>query len=340
MTSSPRRLTGLALLASAAVFATAACSSGAGAPAAESDGDWSAVTVEHAFGSTEITAEPKRVVTIGWSDEATLLELGVVPVGMAASTYAGDEDGYLPWDLEKLDELGEDKPELFNTDDGMPVEDIAALEPDLILGLQSGLEEKEYERLSAVAPTIPYLDEPWKTPWQDAALAIGKALGREDDAQKVVDETEGHLADLAAEHPEFEGTTVAAATVVPNSTDFGFYLEGDARAALLEELGFTRAPFIDELEADEGAFFAPLSREHADRVDTDVLLMWHATPEEREKLEKSDVFAEIDAVAGGRYVGYDDPAEAMAISSPNPLTIPWVTDRLVGDLAEAVEGEA
>ena len=340
MTSSPRRLPGLALLASAAVFATTACTSGAGAPAAESDGGWSPVTIEHALGSTEITAEPKRVVTIGWSDEATLLELGVVPVGMPDSTFAGDDEGYLPWDLEKVEELGGEKPKLFNTDDGIPTEDIAALEPDLILAVQSGIEENEYEQLSAVAPTIAYLDQPWMTPWQDATVTIGKALGREDDAQQIVEETEGHLADIAAEHPEFEGTTAAVGGMMPDGNDFAFYLEGDVRPQLLGELGFENAPFVGELKAEEGAFSAPLSREKAETIDADVLVLWHNSAEEREKLEKSKVFQEIDAVQNGRYVGYDDKVQSMAISTPNPLTIPWVAGDLADDLAEAVDGKA
>src|SRR5690606_32626896 len=121
------------------------------------------------------------------TSEATLLELGVVPVGINASTFAGDDEGRLQWNTEKIEELGGEEPALINTDDGVPAEEIAALEPDLILAVQSGIEENEYERLSAVAPTVAYLDRPWMTPWQDEALTVGRALGREDDAQQVVD---------------------------------------------------------------------------------------------------------------------------------------------------------
>lgn len=40
------------------------------------------VTVEHAFGSTEVTKAPKRVVSVGYTDDQAILAFGVKPVGM------------------------------------------------------------------------------------------------------------------------------------------------------------------------------------------------------------------------------------------------------------------
>ena len=343
MSAIPSHRAGLTARAAALVSATAlaatACTSGAADPQAEG-GDWKTVTVDHAFGSTEIDAEPKRIVTVGWSDEAALLEMGIVPVGMAESTYAGDDDGYLPWDLEKIEELGGEKPELFNTDDGVPVEEIAALEPDLILGVQSGMEEDEYEQLSGVAPTVPYLDQPWMTPWQDEVRAIGEAVGRPDDADKVVADTESYLDGLVEEHPELEGSTFAAGTLMPDTGELGFYINGDPRNALLEQLGLTPAPFLDDIDAEENAFYGTMSQENAEDIDADVLVMWFNSPEDRKSLEDSGVFGRVRAVEDGGFIGYEDRTESMAISSPNPLSIPWVMDGVTEDLSKAVEGEA
>ncbi|MDA0563461.1 iron-siderophore ABC transporter substrate-binding protein [Streptomonospora sp. S1-112] len=335
----PALTTRLAL--TAAVALTAA---GCGAPADTEDGasggDWTPVTIEHAYGSTEITEKPERIVTVGWSDEATLLELGIVPVGMTASTYAGDKDGYLPWDLEKLEELDAEKPELINTDDGISAEQVANLAPDLILGVQSGMEESEYEQLSEVAATVPYLDQPWMTDWQDQTLAIGRAVGMEEEAQQLAEETAARVEDAAAEHPEFAEATFAVGSVVPDSNEFGFYVEQDARSVLMEQLGFTSAGFLEDINVRDGQFYGTLSMEKAEDIDADVLVMWYNTPEERERLEDNPVFQQIDAVRENRYVAYDDPATAMAISTPNPLTLPWVLEDYTADLAAAVEGEA
>jgi iron complex transport system substrate-binding protein len=39
------------------------------------------VTIENKFGTTEIPAEPQRVVTVGFNDQDFVLALGVTPVG-------------------------------------------------------------------------------------------------------------------------------------------------------------------------------------------------------------------------------------------------------------------
>lgn len=39
------------------------------------------VTVEHKYGTTEIPAEPQRIVTLGLSDRDAVLALGKKPVG-------------------------------------------------------------------------------------------------------------------------------------------------------------------------------------------------------------------------------------------------------------------
>ncbi|QBI54284.1 iron-siderophore ABC transporter substrate-binding protein [Streptomonospora litoralis] len=343
LTRASAPLARIALIAAAGLVAA-----GCGAPESgsgpegggASGGDWSPVTIEHAYGSTEIEQKPERIVTVGWSDEATLLELGIVPVGMAASTYAGDEEGYLPWDLEKIEELGAEKPELINTDDGIPVEKIASLAPDLVLGVQSGMEEAQYEQLSEVAPTIPYLDQPWMTEWQKQTVTIGRAVGMEEEAQRIADDTMAYIEGLAEDHSEFEGTDYAVGTVMPSTGEFGFYVGQDARPVLMEQLGFTPAGFVDDLSVADGQFYGTLSLENADKIDAEVLVMWFNSAEERKRLADNTVFQQVDAVQNGGYIAYEDPEQSMAISTPNPLTIPWVMDGFSQRLAAAAKGEA
>ncbi|MUL40660.1 iron-siderophore ABC transporter substrate-binding protein [Streptomonospora sp. PA3] len=331
----------IALIAAAAV-AAAGCGapSGAQTDGGASGGEWSPVTIEHAHGSTTIEHKPERIVTVGWSDEATLLELGIVPVGMNASTYAGDEQGYLPWDLEKLEEMGAKKPELINTDDGISAEQVANLAPDLVLGVQSGMTEAEYKQLSKVAPTVPYLDQPWMTEWQEQTVTIGKAVGKEEEARKLVEETGGYIEGLAQDHPEFAGTSFAVGTLMPSTGEFGFYVGKDARVVIMKQLGFEPAGFTGDLSVPEGQFYGTLSLENADKIDADVLVMWFNSAQERKKLEGNPVFQKVDAVRNGGYIAYEDPEQSMAISTPNPLTIPWVMDGYVERLGQAAKGEA
>src|SRR5690606_20608019 len=69
---------------------TAPDDSGAAAPTTEATSDTGSdapsdafpVTIEHKYGETTIEEEPERVVAVGFTDQDTLLALGVVPVGI------------------------------------------------------------------------------------------------------------------------------------------------------------------------------------------------------------------------------------------------------------------
>lgn len=131
------------MLVVAACLGLAGCSP-AGTSASESmaaggDGPFP-VTVHMALGSATVPRRPQRVVTIGWGSQDAALALGVVPVGM--EDFSGDcgcGNGLLPWDATKLAALHGKRPVLLNTVTAMPYERIAALHPDVILAVDSGV---------------------------------------------------------------------------------------------------------------------------------------------------------------------------------------------------------
>ena len=100
------------------------------------------VTIEHKYGSTTIEKAPERVVVVGLREQDALLALGVVPV--ATTEWYGEHPGAIfPW---ATDELGDAKPPTVLDDtDGVEIEKVAAQQPDLILGVYSGITEKEYD---------------------------------------------------------------------------------------------------------------------------------------------------------------------------------------------------
>src|ERR1044072_206323 len=89
-----KRLRTLALALSLGALALTGCATGstdsgdsAGASSTKAEADAFPVTIEPAFGSTTIEQEPKRVATLGWSDQDHVAALGVVPVGATKITY-------------------------------------------------------------------------------------------------------------------------------------------------------------------------------------------------------------------------------------------------------------
>ena len=165
-----RRTIAVLAAATAAALSLAGCSTAApdeSGSTAAADGSFP-VTIEHAFGETEIPAAPERVATWGWGSTEAALAVGVVPVAQAQQAYGANEDGVLPWVAEELDELGEETPVIL-TDDGEapPYEELVEAATDVILAPYSGVTEEQYELLSEIAPTVAYPDEPWTTPWRE-----------------------------------------------------------------------------------------------------------------------------------------------------------------------------
>ena len=134
----------LALTAGATAF-VAACGSKPGEVA-----DDGSVTVKHVFGETKIPAPPKRVVSAGLTGQDDLLAVGIVPIAVT-DWFGGEPFGVWPWAQPKL---GGAQPVVLNLADGVPVDQIASLKPDLIVATNAGLDQDTYNRLTAVAPTI------------------------------------------------------------------------------------------------------------------------------------------------------------------------------------------
>ncbi len=289
------------------------------------------VSVEHTFGSTAIEEQPERVVVLGWNAQDVVYALGVTPVGMPSYPYGGGDDGVLPWNHAYFDP---EQTTLLDTADGAPLEQIAALQPDVILAPYEGFDEGVYEDLSGIAPTVAYPGEPWTTPWREQTRMIGQALGMEEEAEELIADTEETVAGLAAEHPEFEGLDFAYTSL--GAEALYLYLDSDPRVQLIEDLGFTVAPSVEELAAgtDAGTFYAQLSLEQAPEIEADVLVGFTDGLTAQEALD-SDLYSSVPAIRRDAAVVLDDQEVAAAASSVSVLSIPFVLDRLVDGLADA-----
>ncbi|WP_420098237.1 iron-siderophore ABC transporter substrate-binding protein [Corynebacterium sp.] len=339
----PVRHLSAVVCASALAVSLVSCSSDSGdADSSGSDGTGTSgsafpVTIDSALGSTTIDEEPERVVTIGWGSQDIALALGVTPVGMPdMSSDTTDGTGVLPWDREHIDGENGDPELLDATSDDLPYEDILNLEPDVILTVNSGVTDDQYSRLSDIAPTVAYPGEPWQTSWEDQTTIVGEALGRGDQAEKLVDDTHQLIADAKAEHPEFEGKTIAFAS---GTTGDGLntYLATDSRISLLEQLGFTVAPSVP---TTSDSFAVQVSKENWASIDSDVLVSWYLSDDIRESLESDPGFARIPAVEKGGYVPLTDPPMVYATSAISVLSLPWMLDNYLPLLQSAADGES
>ena len=333
-----RRTIAVFAAAAAAALALAGCSPSApeetGSDAAAGEGF--PITIEHAFGETEIPAAPERVATWGWGSTEAALALGVVPVAMAQQTYGANEDGVLPWVADELDELGEDTPVIL-TDDGEapPYEELVEAAPDVILAPYSGITEEQYELLSEIAPTVAYPDEPWTTPWRETVTIVGTALGLADEAEGVLDDLDAELAAQAEAHPELAGKTVAAVWDVAGT--FYVYTPEDSRVEFLSGLGLEDAPAVAELANGDSPFYYTLSYEQLDQLESDLVISYHDTQEEADAFLASAPIQAMPAVSRGHVAQVVGTELIAAGSPPTALSLTYGLDELVASLSAAAQ---
>jgi iron complex transport system substrate-binding protein len=320
----------------------AAALAGCGSDSSPSETSESAATaegafpakVEHKYGTTTVPSKPERVVSVGFTEHDTMLALGEKPI--ATSEWYGEQP-YATWPWAR-DELGSAKPTVLNNGDGFQFEKIAALRPDLILGVNSGMTKEDYEKLSQLAPTIPAPkgSEDWFGNWDAQTELIAAALGKPEQGRKLVKDVKDAYAKAAAEHPEFRGKT---ATFVQN----GFYngliyaYQDGLNTDFLTMLGFKINPKLTPLVENPGEQVG-LSEERLDVLEADTIVFATEEPGDLTKLKKVPTFNELDAVADKRAV-YTDGTLAGAIYFMTPLSLDYVLEHLTPQLEKAVAGE-
>lgn len=292
------------------------------------------VTIDHKYGSTTIDAAPQRVVTVGLKEQDDCLALGVVPVG---STTWFDMDGdklFGPWAKDKLGSTP--APEVLTDTDGIDFEKVAALTPDLIIGLYSGMKQADYDKLTALAPTIAPLKDyqEWGIPWDAQAEVVGRALGRPQQMATLIEGAKSRVQAVKEAHPEFAGKTSLAATPWE-----GFFVYGsqDPRGRLLTDIGFSLPSDLDA--TIKNAWGGDLSDERVDLLDVDALVML-VEGNGRKDLEANKTFSSL-AVATEDRVVFTAPGDGMyeAFSFLTVLSIGYLVEELAPRMAHAVDGD-
>lgn len=345
--ASRRQVLGLGALGSASLL-LAACTTGSqesreSAGAAASDGgsaEGFPRTIEHVYGETTLEAQPERVATVSWVNHDVCVALGVVPVGIPETSYGGNANKSTDWFDAALEDLGGEKPTMYAETDGPNFTEIAALQPDVILAVYSGITQEQYDQLVKIAPTIAYPKDAvaYGTSWQDSTTIIGQALGLEDIAAGVIEDVDATLADFAAEHPELKDTTFLYGTIDPASDpQISLYTDVDNRPRLLEQLGMKQAPVVTENQTDDQAFFITWSPEQADQLEADVLVTWAESEDLAAALKADPLLSKIPAVAADALVLQTDAQQVLSVSAASALSLPWAVDNTLPAIAETAK---
>jgi ABC-type Fe3+-hydroxamate transport system substrate-binding protein len=292
---------------------------------ADDPGEPAGAAVTHKFGTTQVPPDPQRVVTVGYTDQDAVLALGVKPV--AVGDFLGGYDWRRrPWAPHYDPKVVAGQKINF--------EAVAAQRPDLIIAINAGLKKPDYQRLSRIAPTVAqsgeYID--FGMPWEEQTRLVGRALGREARADRLIANLEAKFARVREEHPEFEDKPALLAYGGPDG--YGAYATGDTRSRLLTDLGFKLPSEIDKLAGD--SFYAGFSQEQFRLLDQDLVVMYGP----QKSITHNPVVRRLDAVEDDRIVYLDLTDQlAGALGFASVLSLDWVLEHEVDALAAAADGD-
>lgn len=318
-------------LGAAALLGLGACGQDRSAPAGSGPSAGSR-SVRHKYGTTDVPADPKRVVALGYTDLEPLLGLGVPPVGIV-EFFGSGLDGAWAWEKP----LWQGKtPQIVGERDTYNFEKVAALGPDLIIGMYSGMTKADYAKLSALAPTVaqPVGYPDFAAPWTVITRLAGQAVGRQEQAEKLITGVRSAFAGARKAHPEWAGKTVAVAE--PFKADqWAVFGARDPKVQFVEELGFAIAPAVKSF--NPGGDVKNLSVERLDLLDVDQLILLIDTGDRTAPQVKDDPLFGKLRVSRGRtaFLPFSaDPPVGAALSYNSAISIPFGIEHVVAALAD------
>ena len=264
------------------------------------------VTVRHIFGETRIPAPPKRVVSAGLTEQDDLLALGVVPIAVT-DWFGGEPFAVWPWAQPKL---GGAQPTVLTLADGVAVDQIGALRPDLIVATNAGLDQDTYTRLSAIAPTVAQNGpDAFFEPWKNQASTIGQAVFKHDEMQALIASVEAKFTAVGEANPAFAGRK---ALLLAGRLESGEprQLTPRWRSDFLTQMGLAVADGLADAE----------------------LLIWATESDE----EQAALLGDPKIAESDKRNLFTGKELAGAIAFASPLSYPVVAERLPARIAEAL----
>lgn len=245
------------------------------------------ITVRDAKGEVEIPAEPKRIVDL--SGNSDILSLLGYPVAGTANSDAYDYTQlptYLQEPLQGAKILG------YSMQDTMDIEGILELHPDLII--ISGVQEKMYEQLKKIAPTL--MVELAQTDWRQDVNTFARMMQQEDRAAswlKSYDE-KAKKAGAAVRKANGEDTTYLA-LLASGGQLFVFDAAGIG-SVLYEDMGLKKPA---NMPRQDSISLPVISYEGLADLDADHLIVV-GTDADMKALKKNSIYKSMQAVKNNR----------------------------------------
>ncbi|USB31772.1 iron-siderophore ABC transporter substrate-binding protein [Paenibacillus sp. YPG26] len=211
--------------------------------------------VKHAMGESDITGTPQKVVVLTNEGTEALLALGVKPIGAVKSWTGNPWYEHIKADMEGVTEVGEEsQPNL---------ELIASLQPDLIIGNKMR-QEKVYEQLKAIAPTV--MAEDLRGEWKTNFKLYAEALGKTTEGDALMAAYDKRIEDFKAKAGDKLKQTVSVVRFMAGKTRV--YHTNTFSGVIFEQLGIARNEMTKNAK---DTFVDEITKERLPEADADIL---------------------------------------------------------------------
>ena len=193
--------------------------------------------ITHAMGVTDVPDNPQRIIVLTNEGTEALLAVGITPVG-AVKSFLGD-----PW----YDHIAAEMADVtvVGEESALNLEAIAALQPDLIIGNKTR-QEKVYEQLSAIAPTV--MAERLRGDWKINMALYTDAAGKGAEGAAALAAFDARAAKLGGEAGPLLEEQISLVRFMSGMTRI--YYNDTFAGLILKQIGFHRPP------AQDNPFFA------------------------------------------------------------------------------------
>lgn len=247
------------------------------------------VTVTDAKGEVQIPAEPKRIVDIsGNSDILSILGYSVVGTANSDAYDYTKFPTYLEDVLAGAQILG------YSMQDTLDVEGILALEPDLII--ISGVQEKMYEQLSQVAPTV--MLQLAQTDWKEDVKSVATVMNKAEIADAWLADYEKKAKEVGAKMKEARGEETSYLSLLASGGQIFIFDKAGLGSILYEDMGMARPTGMPQ---QEDISLPVVTYEGLAEIDADYIFAV-GTDDDVEILTENAVWNNMEAVKNGEVV--------------------------------------
>jgi iron complex transport system substrate-binding protein len=192
----------------------------------------------------------------------------------------------------------------------------------LIVATDAGVDADTYQKLSAIAPTVPQSDGyAFFEPWKDQATAIGHAVFQADQMKSLIVGVDQRFAAVAEKNPQFKGKTVLL--LQGKFSQDNVVATTGWRSEFLAQMGLVIADSVNPFAVDEQRAFVPRDKIKQALGAADVLI-WTTDSED----DRRALLADPDVAALQARSVFTTKDEAGAIAFASPLSYPLVADQL------------